>query len=181
MVAEDRAQVAGQINGADQGPVDLARLEEADRGFQGADAGALLAGEGEARAADPELPGDPAGDDAAEGAHGPVGGQGRSGGVTQLRRSMPPVRRGVSSRPSSSAQSGGLLGERPAEAEVGGVQVEGDADEDPGVAGCPSRSRPASAMAAAAVWSIRSCWGSISSISRGGMRNWSAARATSSR
>ena len=34
-----------------------------------------------------------------------------------------------------------------------------------------SRSRPASAMAPAALLSIRICWGSISSISRGGIRN----------
>ena len=84
MVSQDGPQVTRQVNGADQGALDLTILEQSHGGFQGTDAGTLFVGEGEAWPAHAEFPGDAAGHHAAQGAHGPVGGECRSGGIAQL-------------------------------------------------------------------------------------------------
>ena len=73
MVAENGAQVAGQIYGADESAVQFALLQLANRSFQRSDAGTLFAGDREARSADAEFAGDPAGHYASQCAHGAVG------------------------------------------------------------------------------------------------------------
>ena len=131
VLSEDGAQVASEIDGADQSPIDLPLLQGANPDFQGAQSRVLFAGDGETRPTDAELLGNAAGDDAAEGAHCPVGGEGRSESSAQLRHPVVHLRRCQLQvellRPELR-----LALHRPTDAEVGGVEIETGADEDAG-------------------------------------------------
>ncbi len=81
--AEEGAWAAGQVDRADDRLVDLSLAEQADRDVEGAGSRGLFAGDREARAADPELAGDPAGDEPAERPHRPVGRQRRTGRIAE--------------------------------------------------------------------------------------------------
>ena len=131
MLPDGGAQVACQVDGADDGAVDLAVLQLAHRGFQGAQTGALLAGHGETGTAAAEFTGHTAGDHAPQGAHGAVRRERRAALVTQLRDPL----RELFAGEIQTQFTGPLLGlfrDGPAEGEVGAVQVERYADEDAG-------------------------------------------------
>ena len=131
MLTEDRTQITGEIDSADQGAVNLSLLQGANPDLQGAQPRVLFAGDGETRAADTKLFGDAAGDNAAEGAHRPVGGQGRADGSAQLRHPIthlqwrqlqvellcPELR---------------LALHRPADAEIGSIEIKTGTDKDAG-------------------------------------------------
>ena len=85
MVSQDGTQVAGQIDGSHQRPVQFSRLEKSDSCFQGTDAGALFVGKGETRPSNAEFTGDAACHHASEGTHCPVGREGWAGRVSQRR------------------------------------------------------------------------------------------------
>ena len=131
VLTESGAQVAGKIDRPDYGPIYLVSLKLAHGRFQRAQAGSLLAGQGEARPAATKLPGDTAGDHAAQRTHGPVGRERRSAGVSQRGGPVSQFLRAQVEtqllRPACR-----LFGDRPAEAEVGAVQVECDADKNAG-------------------------------------------------
>ena len=73
MSAKNRAQITGHIGSADNRPVDRAFLQSAHTHFEGSQTGVLLTRQGEAGTSDLELLGHPAGNDAAERPHDPVG------------------------------------------------------------------------------------------------------------
>ena len=139
--------------------------EQPHRDVEGPSPRGLLAGDGEARAADAELARDPAGDEPAEGPHRPVGRQGGAGRIPQRLR--PPGELVV--RQAEAELSIPLAWprlERPAEVEVRRVQVQADPDEDAGPqpravvpAGIGDRlGRDAAASATAAAASPRAPW-----------------------
>ena len=76
-LAEYGADIAGQIHGANNGGGYVMALQGPYTGLDRPQSGGLLAGERKTGTAGIEGPRDPAGDDAAQGAHGAVGGQRR--------------------------------------------------------------------------------------------------------
>ncbi len=108
-LAHQVPHVTGQVHGPDQGQVDLATLQRSHGDFHRTEPGRFLAGESKARPTQLELAGNPAGRDARQRSHGAIGIQCGAGqlplqGITQ----------------------------RPAEGEIGRVQVESDADVNAG-------------------------------------------------
>ena len=131
MLAENGPQVAGQIHGTHQRLVQLTILKLADGHLQCPDAGTFLAGDRKTRPADAKFAGDPAGHDASERTHGAVGGQGWSGSIPKPGR---PFRKLFPRQfpPQFQSPPGCLSGQSPTQAEVGAVQVKGNADKDTG-------------------------------------------------
>ena len=132
VVTEHCPQISGKFHCANKCAPYLATLKEPDSCFQGANAGTILVGEGEAWPADAEFPGDAAGNDTAEGAHGPVGRERWPGGIAQLKD---PGRQFLwrQVQVQFPVPGCGLFGQGPAKTEVGAVKVKGDADEDTGL------------------------------------------------
>jgi len=84
MLPQNCAQVTGKVHCPHHCPVNLIRLKHAQCRFQGTDAGIFFTGKGKTRSPDPEFSRNPACHDIAQGAHGAVGGQGRTGVIPQL-------------------------------------------------------------------------------------------------
>ena len=123
-------EVAGQVDRADECLVQLAPSEQAAGDVQRAETRRFLGRDGEARPSQAELAGDPAGDDAPERPHRPVGRERRPEGVAEVGH---PRGQGLVRQPEPQpfVPLAGLVEERPADVEVGRVQVEPEPDEAP--------------------------------------------------
>ena len=75
---EHRSDVRGQVDGPDDRRVEFSALKPVAGDLQGLESGGLIARDREARAADPELAGDPAGDQPSQRTHRAIGRQGRT-------------------------------------------------------------------------------------------------------
>ena len=80
-LAEKGADVTGEIDRTDERYIEFALLQRSDSHFERAQAGAFFVGDREARTPDMKRAGHTAGDDAAERAHGSIGGKRRAGGI----------------------------------------------------------------------------------------------------
>src|SRR5438105_3145537 len=78
------ADIAGKIDSSHKSLVDLTLLKQACGNLESAQTGAFFIGNREAGAADVEFPGDPAGDDAAQSAHGAIGRKRRPSCLAEL-------------------------------------------------------------------------------------------------
>ena len=126
---EQRSQVAIQVHGTGERDIEFALLQRVYRHLQGAQAGGLLAGDAVTWSADVKFARDAAGDDAAKRAKRAVGAQGRTRAVAQARD--PLIRCGAPRiEPRLARPLGGAPLHRPAEMEIGGAQIEAEADED---------------------------------------------------
>ena len=130
MGTQNGTNLTCEIDGTDQGMIELLVLQGAHAGLQRADAGSLLSLQGVGGSPDAKFAGESAGDDPAEGAHGAIGIQGRSGGVAQ---GVNPVRELflVEIELKFLVPLASLVQERPAEVKVSGIEIKPDSDEDP--------------------------------------------------
>ena len=129
--ANEKANIARQIDRADDRAIQLASLQHADRDTKRDTARVASRRNREAGAADIELAGQTAGDDAAEVAHHAVRCERRAGGVLELLRPLSEfVRREVEAQHLDPAR--GVLLDRPSQVEVRRVGIEFDPDKDAG-------------------------------------------------
>jgi len=124
------AHVAAEVDGSHQGHLQVAPLQGPQGRLQGAQARGLLGGDGIRGPTELELPGDPTGHDAAQGPHGAGRVQGRAGLVPQLGQ---PGRRLFGAQRELPGPFLDLVGQGPAQVEVGGPQVQSQSDQDPGL------------------------------------------------
>src|SRR4051812_40896127 len=127
----DRADVAGEIDGADDRLVELPLPEESNGNVERAQSGGRLARDRETRSSHPELPGDAAGNQATEGSHCAVGGQRGAGRVAQ---GLGPLSQLVlrKAEPELTVPLARFVEQRPADVKVRRVEVELDTDEHAG-------------------------------------------------
>ena len=122
-----------------------------------------------ARSADLKLARDPAGDQASERTHRPIGRQCRRAHRAEL---VNPVRELIGWSDPGRVLCSSAPGLRAATSAVviGRIQIEPDPDQHAG-SRCQARCQCASHKACAATSSMSDCWGNISTSSLGGIRN----------